>query len=101
MKSNIEYIRRILAIILYKIFCLHLSYKKKRKIKIYRSVILPVVLYGYETWTLTLREKQRLKVFEKRVLRTFYGPKREKPNRGENWIMMNFTASILHRILLG
>ena len=47
------------------------------KIKIYRTVILPVVLYGCETWLLTLREEHRLKVFENRVLRRIFGPKRD------------------------
>ena len=42
---------------------------KNVKIKIYRTVILPVVLYGCETWSLTLREEHRLKLFENRVLR--------------------------------
>jgi hypothetical protein len=37
------------------------------KIKIYKTIILPVVLYGYETWSLTLREEHRLRVFENRV----------------------------------
>ena len=40
-------------------------------------VILPVVLYGSETWSLTLREERRLRVFENRVLRGIFGPKRE------------------------
>jgi hypothetical protein len=44
---------------------------KNLKIKIYRNAILPVVLYGCETWSLTLREERRLKVFENRVLRIF------------------------------
>jgi len=48
---------------------------KKLKIKIYRTIILPVVLYGCETWSLTLREKRRLRVFENRVLRRVFGPK--------------------------
>jgi hypothetical protein len=39
------------------------------KIKVYRSIILPVVLYGYETWSLALREQCRLRVFESRVLK--------------------------------
>jgi hypothetical protein len=39
-----------------------------------RSVILPVVLYGCETWSLTLREEHRWKVFENRVLRRIFGP---------------------------
>jgi hypothetical protein len=51
---------------------------KKLKIKIYKSVILPVVLYGCETWSLTLREEPRLRVFENRVLRKIFGPKREE-----------------------
>jgi len=42
---------------------------KNLKIKIYRTIILPVVLYGCETWTLTLREERKLRVFENRVLR--------------------------------
>jgi hypothetical protein len=51
---------------------------KKVKIKIFKTVILPVVLYGCETWALTLREEHRLKVFENRVLRRIFGPKREE-----------------------
>jgi len=51
---------------------------KNIKIKIYRTIILPVVLYGCETWSLTLREERRLRVSEKRVLRTVFGPKREE-----------------------
>ena len=46
--------------------------------KIYRTIILPVVLYGCETWSLTLREGCRLRVFENRVLRRVFGPKRDK-----------------------
>jgi hypothetical protein len=48
------------------------------KIKIYKTVILPVVLYGCETWSLTLREKHRLRVFENSVLRRIFGPKRDE-----------------------
>ena len=50
---------------------------KKLKIKIYRTIILPVVLYGCENWSLTLREERRLWVFENRVLRLF-GSKRDE-----------------------
>jgi hypothetical protein len=46
------------------------------EIKIYRTIILPVVLHGCETWSLTLREENRLSVFENRVLRMIFGPKR-------------------------
>ena len=48
------------------------------KIKIYRTIILPVVLYGCETWSLTLREERRLRVFENRVLRRVFEPKRDE-----------------------
>jgi hypothetical protein len=48
---------------------------KNLKIKIYKTVILPVVLYGCETWSLTLREEHRLRVFEIRELRKIFGCK--------------------------
>jgi hypothetical protein len=48
------------------------------KVKIYKTIILPVVLYGCETWSLTLREEHRLRVFENRVLRGVFGPKRDE-----------------------
>jgi hypothetical protein len=51
---------------------------RKLKVKIYKTVILPVVLYGCETWSLTLREEHRLRVFEIRVLRGIFGPKRDE-----------------------
>jgi hypothetical protein len=51
---------------------------KYLKIKIYKTVILPVVLFGCETWSLTLREEHRLWVFENRMLRKISGPKREE-----------------------
>jgi hypothetical protein len=46
------------------------------KVIIYKIIILPVVLYGCETWSVTLSEEHRLRVFEKRVLRRIFGPKR-------------------------
>ena len=51
---------------------------KKLKIKIYRTTILPIVLYGCETWSLTLREERRLRVFGNRVLRRVFGRKRDE-----------------------
>jgi len=51
---------------------------KKLKIKIYRTIILPVVLYGCETWSLILREERMLRMFENRVLRRAFGPKRDE-----------------------
>jgi hypothetical protein len=47
------------------------------KVKIYKTIILPVVLLGSETWSLTLREEQRLRMFENMVLRKIFGPKRD------------------------
>jgi hypothetical protein len=58
------------------VYCRLLS--KNLKIKIYRTIILPVILYGCEAWSLTLREERRLKVFENRVLRRVFGPKKDE-----------------------
>jgi hypothetical protein len=48
------------------------------RIKIYKTIILPVVLYGCETWSLTLKEEHRLRVFENRVIRRIFRPERMK-----------------------
>jgi hypothetical protein len=63
------------AIIQSKIFCLPVSYQT---IKIHKTVILSVVLYGCETWSGTLKEEHRLRVFENTVLRKIFGLKREE-----------------------
>jgi hypothetical protein len=55
---------------------------KNIKFKIYKTVILPVVLYWCETWSLTLREEHRLRVFENRVLRRIFRPKRDEMTGG-------------------
>jgi hypothetical protein len=47
-------------------------------IRIYKTIILPVVLYGCKAWSLTLRDEHRLRVFENRVLRRIFGPKRDE-----------------------
>jgi hypothetical protein len=52
------------------------------KIKIYKTIILPVVLYGCGTWSLTLREEHGLKVFENRVLKRIFGSKRDEVTGG-------------------
>jgi hypothetical protein len=62
------------------------SHIKNLKIKIYKTVVLPVVLYECETWSLTLREEHRLRVFENRVLRRTFGPKREEDG---SWIKLH------------
>jgi hypothetical protein len=51
---------------------------KNVKIRIYKTIVLLVVLYGCETWSLTLREEHRLRVFENRVLRRIFGPKTDE-----------------------
>jgi hypothetical protein len=51
--------------------------------KIYRTVILPDVGYGFETWSLILREERRLKLFDNRVLRRIFGPERDEVT--EEW----------------
>ena len=50
---------------------------KNLKIKIYKTIILPVVLYGCETWSLTLREECSLRAFETKIMRRIFGPKRD------------------------
>jgi len=77
-----------------------LSKKLKIKIHIYRTIILPVVLHGCETWSLTLREGHRLRVFENRVLRRVFGPKRDEvTGNGENYIMKSLVICTPYRIL--
>ena len=50
---------------------------KKLKVNAYKTIILPVVLYGCETWSLTLREEHRLRVLENKELRKLFGAKRD------------------------
>jgi hypothetical protein len=54
---------------------------KNRTIKIYRIIILPIVLYGCGTWSLKLREERRLRVFENRMLGRIFGPKWDEVRR--------------------
>jgi hypothetical protein len=72
----------MLAVIKSKNFSSSRLISKNLKIKTYKTLILPVVLYGCETWSLTLREEHRLRVFENRVLRRIFGPKRDE---GRSW----------------
>ena len=66
------------AIIRCRVFCLPGCYQKNLKTKIYRTIILPVVLYGCEAWSLTAREERKLRVFENMVLRRIFGPRRDE-----------------------
>ena len=73
---------------------------KTLKVKIY--IILPVVLYGCETWSLTLREVRGLRVFENRVLMRVLGPKRDEvTGERENYIMRNLGIFTPYPILYG
>jgi len=51
---------------------------KNLKTEKYKTITLPIVLYGCETWSLTLREERRIRVFENRVLRRIFGPRRDE-----------------------
>jgi hypothetical protein len=69
------------------------------KIRIYKTTILPVVLYGCETWSLTLREDHRLRVFENRVLRRIFGPKKDDvTGYDENCITRSFVICTLRQV---
>ena len=59
-------------------FVFQFDIQKNIMMKIYRTIILPVALYGCETWSLTLREERRLRVFENRVFRRIFGPMRDE-----------------------
>jgi hypothetical protein len=72
------------------------------KLKIYKTIILPVVLYGCETWSVTLREVHRLRVFENRVLRGIFGPKRnEVTGEWRSCTMWSFITCTHHQISSG
>jgi hypothetical protein len=75
---------------------------KNVKIKIYRTIILPVVLYGCESWSLTLREECRLRVLENKVLRRIFGPKRDEvTGSGEDYTTRSFMLCTSHQISFG
>jgi len=73
---------------------------KHIKIKKHSTIILPVVLYGCETWSLILREERRLRVFENRVLRRIFGPRRDEGSGG-NYIIRRLIICTAHPILFG
>ena len=74
---------------------------KNFKIKIYKTIILPVVIlsYGCEAWSLTLREERRIRVFEIRILRQIFGLKRDA--NGEWRRLHNELFCTVHIIYLG
>jgi len=80
LKSGVSYYHSVLNLLS---SCL---LSKNLKIKIYRTIILPVVVYESETWSLTSREERSLRVFEKRVLRRIFGPKRDEVTK--EWVKL-------------
>jgi hypothetical protein len=76
-----------------RVFCLPVS--KNLKIKVHKTIILPVVLYRCETWSFTDWGFLRTECWGR-----YLGLKGRKTDRGENCTMMNFITCILHRILL-
>jgi hypothetical protein len=72
---------------------------KNVKMKIYRTIILPFVLWDFETWSLTMGKECRLRVFESRVLRRIFGPKWDKVRaNGEDYITRSFMLYTRHQI---
>ena len=72
---------------------------KKLKVNKYKTIILPLVLYGCEIiWSLILREVHKLRVYENKVLRKIFGGKRDEITRrkGESYIMLSYMHCILH-----
>ena len=79
LKSTVVYIQRNFEVVMAAHSVQNLLssrlLSKNLKIKIYRTIILPIVLHGCETWSLTLREERKLRVFENMVLRRIFGPR--------------------------
>jgi hypothetical protein len=69
------------------------------KVRIYKTVILPVVLYGCETWSLTVREEHKLRMFEHIVLRRIFGPKREGVTGGWRKLHNLYSSPSIIRII--
>jgi hypothetical protein len=62
-------------------FAFQFAFQKNIKIRIYKTVIFPLVLYGCETWSLNLRKKHRLRMFENGVLKKIFWPKSDEVTR--------------------
>jgi hypothetical protein len=72
---------------------------KNLKLRIYKTIILPVVLYGCETWSLTFREDHGMRVFENRILRAMFRPKRDEMTGGwRKLIMRSFITCTLRQV---
>ena len=75
-----------------KQFCFLVSFV----VKIYKTIVFPVMIYGCETWSLTLREEWRLRVFANRILRRTFGPKRDENGKWRRPTMRNFIVCTVH-----
>jgi hypothetical protein len=74
---------------------------KNTKVRLHKTIIVPVVLYVCETWSLTVREEHKLKVFENRVLRRTFGPNRDGvtgERGGESCITRSFIICTLRQV---
>jgi hypothetical protein len=74
---------------------------KNSKIKIYKTIIVPIVLYGRETWSLTLREEHRFGMFGIKLLRGIFGSKMMEVAWGWKGTMRSIITGTHHQILLG
>jgi hypothetical protein len=98
MKSRVHKFRECFLLFSSESF-VFLPHIKNLKIKIHKTVVLLVVLYGCETWSLTLREEHTLRGFENRVLRRIFGPKMEEE---KSWRKLHNDEPVLfYRIFLG
>jgi hypothetical protein len=75
IKSRLNCYHSVQSLLSSRLLC------RNGKVKIHKTIILPVVLYGCETWSLILREEHRVRVFENRMLRGIFGPKRDEVTR--------------------
>ena len=72
--------------------------KNKQMFVVNKTIILPIVLYGCETWSLTLKEECRLRAFKNRILTRMFRPKRVEMGSGEGSTMRNLIVCIFHLI---
>jgi hypothetical protein len=77
--------------------CVFTSVAKDKKMRIHKTIILPVVLYGCKTWSLTLREEHRLRMLDNKVLRRVFGPKRDEVTGG-SCVMRSFIICTLRQV---
>jgi hypothetical protein len=98
-KLRVDSFLVMLATIQSRTFSLLICFQKTKKIRIRKTIVLPVVLYGRETWSLALKEEQGLRVFENRVLRRIFVLNRCEMTGGwEKSCIMSFLVCTLPQI---